>query len=714
MTRNRQASGDGEADKVRRLPSRLPASQNARTRRGAARSARPADAPPRETGRYESRSRAASARRDRPFGEGMPSSAQPPLRVVPSVARSPKVQTLPAVPTDRNRDEPSVRPRSPLVRFFTSWQLWVLAATTGCIGAGVLAAALLFKLPALPNCPSIFWPTASASLRIYCAQLASNKQTVDDLLEAIALVNTLPPNHAMRPEADRYIAQWSDDILKLAEKAFHKGDLQGAIAIAERIPDNTPAFAQVEQRIQSWKKTWATAEALYKQAEEALFNDDPTKAFDLAVKLLDVDNEYWKTTKYQEMVDLVTASREDGKKLAQIRRMARRGGASNLLEAIALVQEIKKTSPAYPAAQRLLNSLGKDVLNLADEYLNRRDLPGAMDLVRKIPEGARVQAEIQDFTALAQARAQAWDGSASDIEAAIAQALRIRRDRPLYGKAQQLISYWRVELQDLVHLSRAQQYADLGTVSDLRAAIAEVNNIPQGNPRSREARRLASRWITDIELREDRPTLTQAEEIARAGDADSLQAAISIARQIGSGRALSAEARDRIQTWQQQLTALQTPPPVETVPVFAPRPSDPVVLDNGLPSTLRTVPAPSGVSNAAEGNPRDFASVDRSTLQLAQSAASAGTPSMLISAIQTADRIPTTSTQRAEADRLIAEWSDQVLQIAQQTAAESLEGAIAIAKGIPPRTPAYAPAQLWIEQWRQQSLNANTVQFPNP
>lgn len=714
MTRNRQASGGGEADKVRRLPARPPASQHARTRRGNARRDRPAEAQLRELGRHESRSRAAAARRDRPLGEEERTLPQPPLRVVPLAPQSPHVQTLPRVSDNRRRAQSTARPRSPLIRFFTSWQLWVLAATTGCVGAGVLAAALLFKLPALPNCPSIFWPTASASLRIYCAQLASNKQTVDDLLEAIALVNTLPPNHAMRPEADRYIAQWSDDILQLAEKAFHKGDLQGAIAIAERIPDNTPAFAQVEQRIQSWKETWATAESLYKQAEEALFDNDPTKAFDLAVKLLDIDNQYWKTTKYQEMVDLVTASREDGSKLAQIRRMARRGGASNLLAAIALVQEIKKTSPAYPAAQRLLNSLGKDVLNLADEYLNRRDLPGAMDLVRKIPEGARLQAEIQDFTALAQARAQAWDGSASDIEAAIAQALRIRRDRPLYGKAQQLIGYWRVELQDLAHLARAQQYADLGTVSDLRAAIAEVNNIPQGNPRSREARRLASRWTTDIELREDRPILSQAEEIARAGDADSLQAAINIARQIRAGRALSAEAGDRIQTWQRQLTALQTPPVAEAVPVFASRPSDPVVIDSGIPTTIRTVPAPTASDRPTEGNPRDFAAVDRSTLQLAQSAASAGTPSMLISAIQTADRIPASSAQRPEADRLIAEWSDRVLQIAQQTAAENLEGAIAIAKGIPPRTPAYAPAQLWIEQWRQQSLNADSVQLSNP
>ncbi len=711
MTRNRQASGGGEADKVRRLPSRSPAPQNARPRQGNARRDRSAEARLRELSRRESLNRAGAAWRDRPFSQEASSSTQPPLRVVPSAPRSPKVRPLPTALANRCKIQPTARPRNPWVRCFTSWQLWVLVATTGCIGAGVLAAALLFKLPALPNCPSIFWPTASASLRIYCAQLASNKQTVDDLLEAIALVNTLPPNHPMRPEVDRYIAQWSDDILQLAEKAFHKGDLQGAIAIAERIPDNTPAFAQVERRIQFWKETWETAEALYKQAEKALFDNDPTKAFDLAVKLLDIDNQYWKTTKYQEMVDLVTASREDGSKLAQIRRMARRGGANNLIAAIALVQEIKKTSPAYPAAQRLLNSLGKDMLNLADEYLNRRDLPGAMDLVRKIPEGARLQSEIQDFTALAQARAQAWDGSASDIEAAIAQALRIRRDRPLYGKAQQLIGYWRVELQDLAHLARAQQYADLGTVSDLRAAIAEVNNIPQGNPRSREARRLASRWTTDIELREDRPILTQAEEIARAGDADSLQAAISIARQIRSGRALSAEAGDRIQTWQQQLTALQAPPVVEAVPVVvAPRPSDPVVLDSAIPSTLRTVPAP---DNPTGGNPRDFAAVDRSTLQLAQSAASAGTPSMLISAIQTADRIPISSTQRPEADRLIAEWSDQVLQIAQQTAAESLEGAIAIAKGIPPRTPAYAPAQLWIEQWRQQSLNSNGIQFPN-
>jgi len=78
-------------------------------------------------------------------------------------------------------------------RLVENWVFW--AALTGLMSSaiGFVSVTLLLKLPSA-NCPSIFWPMASASVQLHCAQVAANKQTVDDLLEAIARPN-LPSNH---------------------------------------------------------------------------------------------------------------------------------------------------------------------------------------------------------------------------------------------------------------------------------------------------------------------------------------------------------------------------------------------------------------------------------------------------------------------------------------------------------------------------------------
>ncbi|MFM6255829.1 MAG: chromosome segregation ATPase, partial [Dolichospermum sp.] len=90
----------------------------------------------------------------------------------------------------------------------------VLTLIPGTVG--FLAISMLFKLPSAPNCPQIFWPLASASVRVHCARLAASKQTVNDLLQAIALVKQLPENHPLREEINRFLEQWSRDILQLA------------------------------------------------------------------------------------------------------------------------------------------------------------------------------------------------------------------------------------------------------------------------------------------------------------------------------------------------------------------------------------------------------------------------------------------------------------------------------------------------------------------
>jgi len=70
------------------------------------------------------------------------------------------------------------------------------AALTALISSGIGFIGDAPAEAASPQTARLFsLPMASASLRLHCAQVAANKQTVDDLLEAIALVQALPSNH---------------------------------------------------------------------------------------------------------------------------------------------------------------------------------------------------------------------------------------------------------------------------------------------------------------------------------------------------------------------------------------------------------------------------------------------------------------------------------------------------------------------------------------
>ena len=55
-------------------------------------------------------------------------------------------------------------------RWLKRWPLMVLVLF-GVVGTvGTTAVVSLFRVPNLPNCRAIFWPTASASLRLQCAE----------------------------------------------------------------------------------------------------------------------------------------------------------------------------------------------------------------------------------------------------------------------------------------------------------------------------------------------------------------------------------------------------------------------------------------------------------------------------------------------------------------------------------------------------------------
>lgn len=638
----------------------------------------------------------------------------PPLPRPPAVVQpfEPAVAEAEPISPPRAGVIPALPPNKFRWRVPTSWQFWSVLALATTIGVGGLSVALLLKLPALPNCPAIFWPTASASLRLYCADLAANKQTVEDLLEAIALVNSLPDDHPLRPEVNRQIESWATDILNLAETAFNEGKLDDAIATARRIPTDTSAHGLVEERIKGWQTIWQEADAIYKDAQAALGEQNLQKASTLAVRLLDVENEYWRTTKYRELNGIIIAYREDGSKLDRAKSLVNRGGLDNLLAAVKLVEEIKAASPLHGEAEKLMAELGQKMLDMASAALDRQDWETALDITRQIPARAKLQAQVQDLTNLGEAQRQAAGGTVADLEAAIVQAQRLASERPLYSRAQELIDRWRLEIEDVNSLERARQYAEPGGLGDLTSAISEAAMVGSGRPRQAEARRLIAEWTQRAEEMEDRPRLEQAEQLALRGDEGALQAAVSEASQIRSGRALYSEARERIRDWTSRIEEMQDRPVLDRARQLADSGNLPAAI-----SAAEPIAAGRALSREAQGDLRDWRNQlqGQAQLQQAYQAASGNTPTALTSAIRIARQIPEGNSARGEADRMVESWSLSLLQAAQSQAAYDLPGAIATVENIPAGTTAYATAQSLLQEWRSRSSRPEVpLMLPRP
>ncbi len=580
-----------------------------------------------------------------------------------------------------------------------TWQVGVglgLALTTGLTA---LAIGFLFKLPAVPNCPEVFWPLASASLRLQCAQLAASKQTADDLLEAIKLLNTLPADHPMHDEANRLIEGWSADILKLGDEAFNAGKLEDAVAIAKKVPENAAARKLVDQRIDHWKTVWAAAEKIAAKVEDFLHKQDWRSAFTQASRLLSIDNNFWQTTKYQEITTLITNTREDGNKLGRAKRLMEDGGLDNLLEAVKLATSIEEKSFIYQDAQAVVPQIGRKMLDLAQGLLDRKDLAGALNIVNRIPDITNLKDEIEDFRTIANAQAKIWSGKPLDLEDAIAQLQRIEAGRPLHGKAQDLASRWQADAAGSQQLEKARQLAQGGSVEALRQAISEASLVSANNPRGKEARQLVDQMTSQIQETEDRPYLDQANQLAATGDANGLQAAINTASQISPNRALYDQAQRKIKQWTNKIQRLQDDP-ILTAARERINSGD---LAGGI-ETARQISAGRAASEEAQGliDATQTRIQAEQIWQQARTVANGGTIEALESAIALAQQVPTASSLRAEANQALAQWSQQILQAALSQAEADVPSAINTAQRIPNGTPAYAEAQRQIAIWRKR------------
>ncbi|MBD2567866.1 chromosome segregation ATPase [Anabaena lutea] len=596
-------------------------------------------------------------------------------------------------------------------RWMRGWVFWSVLLTLIPGSVAFLSIAMLLKLPSAPNCPKIFWPLASASVRLHCGQLAASKQTINDLLQAIALVKELPQNHPLRGQINTFLEEWSRDILQLADQSFQEGNLEEAIATARQIPEDLEARKLVEEQITKWQSIWSKAEAIYQESEKELRQRNWQSAFMLSSKLLRVNNKYWASTKYDQLNNIIVTAREDGDKLYKAENLAANRSVNDLLAAIKLAESIKPDSYLHQKAQELIPEFGRKMLNLAKARMEKRDADTALEIVRQIPPIASLQTEIDDFIVLGEAQRSAWTGTVFGLEAAISQAQQIDASRENYDQAQQLIARWQLEIEDVSRLEKARNLASQGTINELTAAISEVQMIPDSNPRANEARQEMGRWRGQVESIEDRPYLDRAEQIALLEDISSLQAAIAEAGQIRSGRALYPEARKKISTWTAKIQRIQDQPYLDQARIIA----DSGDLNAAVKEAQKI--ASSGRALASEAQ----TAVDswqeqiraRENWQKAREVAITGTPEALAEAIRLADRVSNRNVLRMDANVAIDQWSQQLLQMARSQSEFDVARSIQTARLIPRGSSAYRDAQEQIKTWRQFILPKSSPE-PSP
>jgi hypothetical protein len=556
------------------------------------------------------------------------------------------------------------------------WRFFTLVGLSLTGGLTALSIAFMLKLPALPNCPAVFWPLASGSLRMHCAQLAASKETAPDLLEAIKLLNTLGPEHPLYSEASRLIETWSTQVLDLAEADFQAGKLKEAIAAARQIPARSSASKLVDERVKTWEGTWSKAEEIYKKVGEVLKKTNLVEARTQAARLLSIDNEFWRSTKYTELSQLITATHQDMTKLGKAENAMRSGVVDDIVAALQEISGIEKISFVHEEAQKLMPKMGRRLLELAEAALDRKDYNGALDIANRIPGNVKLDQEVDDFRIIAQAQSKAWSGGSLNLEDAITEIQRITNGRPGYDRAQRLLGRWQAQLQDTVQLEQAKQAAQAG---NLQAALSQASRVSNNNPAAQEFVRETRK---QVEAQDDQPILDQAQAMAGSGDAVSLTNAIAQAEQITSGRALHGEARRLIDDWKRQLKSLQ-----QSAAVASNASGD---GGSGVEATTAEATAADVAQNG-----------DRSILQQASSVASDNSPDAILQAIGIVQSIPDSSPVRGEATAAVDQWSQQLVMVARSRAEYDAPSAIGIAQRVPAGTSGYAEAQALVSELRR-------------
>ncbi|MEM1367088.1 MAG: chromosome segregation ATPase [Cyanobacteria bacterium P01_H01_bin.15] len=598
------------------------------------------------------------------------SEETPPPASLADAETSPTESTVKPQAVSTAAPPPARRRRHPL-RWVGSWTTITTVMILLCGGVAAGSTSWLLRLPKTPNCDNVLWLTASAAMRLYCAQLLAEERTTESLLSAIKLVEALPADHPLRSQINTEVEIWAGDILKVAEDIFQEGDIENAIATARQIPKDAETYQLVSDKIERWEKIWAQGEKIFTNLDASLREFEWNQAFDQAVRLTKVSNRYWATTKYEEGVARIQQARQDSKNFSEAQAQFKKTDLSSWLRAYEIVAAMGPDSYFHEKAQALISDIRSTLLSYGDSLVDERDWSRLLSLTNRAPRELDIKTELTGWRQIAQAGSNAQIGTTSSLENAIAAAKEIKSDSAVYPDAQALIQRWNREIEGVAHLEKANELARSGLIDDLEAAIAAARLVKSGNPAYSRAQKEIASWRAEIQTIEDQPILNKARSLASGGGSRALQEAIAQANLIRAGRALYPEAQRQIATWQSNLQLTQAN------------------LRNQARLKQREAERKQYESRLSARNSR------RTTASTAPQGENR--------------RTSTWGDSSSNASRNLGDSGQALLNQANSRAGTNVKDAITIAQQIPPGSPAYLEAQARIRQWEGQVKSTVTL-----
>jgi hypothetical protein len=474
---------------------------------------------------------------------------------------------------------------------------------------------------------------------------------------AIKLVEHWTAEHALYPEAQRRLKEWSSAILGLANQKIKQGNYLDAIKIAQRISLTSPLYPEAQAAIATWQEQWQKVQETTRQFKNALLKQNWQQASVIVGALSESEQPYWSAPRIQALMQQMAAEKLAWQQLEDARDLAKMNRLPQLEEAIQMVSKINPNSYIKATAQQEQTRWSRTLVQMAAINYKNQDFLGVLKVLQRIPTNTSLYQEAQDWIRLARASQTARNKNILTLLDAIAYVSQIQPDSPIKALASSQATLWESQLQGYTYLQIAQLTASLEQRMALAYAIDYAQKVAPKHPQRLFAQTLIAQWRKETQLIEDRNKLIEAQKLADRGRIEQLKRAVELASTIKPGQILRRDAQSAVAKWTRQIQTIEDQPILELSQTFAQQ--------------------------------QDFTA-----------------------AISTAGRIRPGRALYAEAQRVIALWVAQI-QTAQDRpileAATALayqgrfDAAIATASQIPPERALYQQAQAAIAEWNLQN-----------